>query len=61
MTTKSAKFTGPVCSFCGVKEEECDILLRAENDKIFICDQCVKTLTAYFGVQELARRAWDCV
>ena len=47
MTTKSAKFTGPVCSFCGVKEEECDILLRAENDKIFICDQCVKTLIGY--------------
>ena len=35
------KLNRPVCSFCGAKEGECDILLYAENDKTFICDQCV--------------------
>ena len=40
------KLTRPVCSFCDAKEEDCDILLHAENGKTFICDQCVKGVTA---------------
>lgn len=44
MTTGTAKLTGPVCSFCGAGEEECGLLIQ--NDKIFICDQCIKGITA---------------
>ena len=49
MTTEEGpvKYSNPACSFCGAKEEDCDILLHAENDKTFICDQCVKALIGY--------------
>ena len=49
MTTEegTVKYSNPACSFCGAKEEDCDILLHAENDKTFICDQCVKAPIGY--------------
>ncbi len=40
------KLTRPVCSSVDAKEEDCDILLHAENGKTFICAQCVKGVTA---------------
>ena len=48
MTTKSAKFTGPVCSFCGVKEEEesCKALIENKDCTRYICDQCIKGIAA---------------
>ena len=43
------KFTGPACSFCGIKEEEedCKNLIENEDRTRYICDQCVKVLMAY--------------
>lgn len=40
----TVKYSKPVCSFCGAGDEECGLLIQ--EDKTFICDQCVKTLTA---------------
>lgn len=50
------KLNRPVCSFCGAKEGECDILLYAENDKTFICDQCVRVITALSKANPKAKR-----
>ncbi|MDY3682300.1 ClpX C4-type zinc finger protein [Bilophila wadsworthia] len=47
MTTGTAKLTGLVCSFCGAGEEDCDILIENEDCTRYICNQCVKVLTAY--------------
>lgn len=41
------KLTGPACSFCGVKEEDCKNLIENEDRTRYICDQCVKVLMAY--------------
>ncbi len=42
------KLTGPVCSFCGVKEEEesCKALVENKDCTRYICDQCIKGITA---------------
>jgi ATP-dependent Clp protease ATP-binding subunit ClpX len=46
------KFTGPACSFCGVKEEEesCKALIGNEDYTRYICDQCIKGITALLKV-----------
>lgn len=40
MNTGTVKHSKPACSFCGAGDEECGLLIQ--NDKIFICDQCVR-------------------
>ncbi len=44
MNTGTVKHSKPACSFCGAGDEECGLLIQ--NDKIFICDQCVRGITA---------------
>lgn len=42
------KLTGPVCSLCGVKEEEesCKALIENKDCTRYICDQCIKGIAA---------------
>ena len=45
MNTGTVKHSKPACSFCGVKIEE-RLLIQVEDKNIFICDQCVRGITA---------------
>lgn len=46
MTTGTAKNSKPACSFCGAGGEECGLLIQVEDKNIFICNQCVRAITA---------------
>ncbi len=46
MTTGTVKHSKPACSFCRVGDEGCEFLIRVEDKNIFICDQCVRGITA---------------
>lgn len=48
MTTGIVKYSKPVCSFCGVKEEEesCKALVESKDCTRCICDQRIKGVTA---------------
>lgn len=46
MTTGTAKYSKPACSFCGAGDEECGLLIQVEDKNIFICNQCVRAITA---------------
>lgn len=40
------KLDKPACSFCRVGEEGYGFLIQVEDKNIFICDQCVRGITA---------------
>lgn len=46
MTTGTVKFSKPACSFCYAGDEEYGFLIQVEDKNIFICDQCVRGITA---------------
>lgn len=46
MTTEIVRYSEPACSFCGAGEEDCDILVENKDRTRYICDQCVKGITA---------------
>lgn len=56
MTTErgTVKYSKPACSFCGVGDEECGLLIQ--EDKTFICDQCVRAITALSKANPKAKR-----
>mgnify|MGYP003277060800 CR=1 FL=1 len=37
------KLNRPTCSFCGANEGDCHYLIQ--NNKTFICDQCVRAIS----------------
>ena len=45
MTTGTARYSEPTCSFCGAKLEE-RLLIQVEDESTFICEQCIRGITA---------------
>lgn len=45
----TVKYSKPACSFCAAGIEEC-LLIDAGDKKTFICNQCVRGITALLKV-----------
>ena len=46
MTTGTAKYSKPACSCGGAVDEGGGLLVQVEDKNIFICNQCVRAITA---------------
>ncbi len=48
MNTGTVRYSEPACSFCGVNEEEgsCKALIKNKDCTRYICNQCVRGITA---------------